>query len=65
VKLSLIPLLLTGESISREVRKALLENRLQDAAKLLVQKDGLSWIEASQLLDVPVCREVTPSARNG
>jgi len=60
MKLSLIPLLLAGESISPEVRQALLENRLQDAADLLMQKYGLSCVEASQLLDVSACGEGSP-----
>ncbi len=55
MKLSFIPLLVTGESISPEVRQALLENRLQDAAELLMQDYGLSCVESGQLLDVSVC----------
>ncbi|MBI1994303.1 MAG: hypothetical protein HYS67_07835 [Deltaproteobacteria bacterium] len=52
---SIVPLLLAGQSISPEVRQALLENRLQDAAILLMQKHGLSCIEAGHLLDVSAC----------
>jgi len=55
MKFSIVPLLITGQSISPEVRQALRENRLQDAAKLIMQKYGLSCIEAGQLLDVPAC----------
>jgi hypothetical protein len=57
---SLVPLLLTGEGISPEARQALRENRLQDAGELLMQKYGLTCIEASHLLDVPLCKESTP-----
>ena len=42
MKFSLVPLLITGQSISPEVRQALRENRLQDAAKLIMQEYGLS-----------------------
>lgn len=55
MKLSFVPLLLAGKSISPEARQALLENRLQDAAILLMQKHGLSCIEAGHLLDVSAC----------
>ena len=55
MKFSIVPLLITGQSISPEVRQALRENRLQDAAKLIMQEYGLSCIEAGQLLDVPAC----------
>ncbi|HSE88297.1 MAG TPA: hypothetical protein VLJ79_18900 [Candidatus Binatia bacterium] len=52
---SLVPLLIGGESISSEIRQALQENRLQDAAKLIMQEHGLSCVEAGQLLDVAAC----------
>jgi len=55
MKLSIVPLLITGQSISPEIQEALRENRLQDAAKLIIQQYGLSCIEAGQLLDVAVC----------
>ena len=55
MKFSLVPLLITGQSISPEVRQALRENRLQDATKLIMQEYGLSCIEAGQLLDVAAC----------
>jgi hypothetical protein len=51
---SIVPLLLAGEGISPEGRQALRENRLGDAAQLLMQEYGLSCIEASDLLDVSV-----------
>jgi hypothetical protein len=55
MKLSIVPLLITGQSISPEIQEALRENRLQDAAKLIMQQYGLSCIETGQLLDVAVC----------
>jgi hypothetical protein len=55
MKLSFIPLLLAGESVSPEVRQALVENRLQDAADLLIRQYGLNCLEASELLDVSAC----------
>jgi len=42
MSLSVVPLLLAGESISPAARQALLENRLQDAAGVLMQKYRLS-----------------------
>ena len=55
MKLSLVQLLITGQSISPEIRQALRENRLKDAAELIMQQYGLSCIEAGQLLDVAAC----------
>jgi hypothetical protein len=52
---SLVPLLLGNRQIPTEVRRALFENRLQDAAELLMQEYGLSCSEASQLLNIPAC----------
>ena len=52
---SLVPLLLVNKQIPAEVRKALVENRLQDAAELIMQQYGLDCIEASHLLDVSAC----------
>lgn len=52
---SRVPLLLAGQAISDEVKRALVENRSQDAAVLLMQEFGLSCIEASDLLDVSAC----------
>jgi len=57
MKLSFVPLLLSRESLSHETRQALLENRLQDAAELLMQQYGLTCIEAGELLDVSACKE--------
>jgi hypothetical protein len=55
MKFSLVPLLLANRDISSEARKALLENRLQDAAAVLMEQNGLSCVEAGQLLDVTPC----------
>src|SRR5712692_4810420 len=54
-RFSLVPLLLADGEISTEARRALLENRLEDAAQALIQEDGLSCIEAGDLLDVSAC----------
>jgi hypothetical protein len=55
MKFSLVPLLLANRDIPAEARRALVENRLQDAAELLMHEYGLSCIEASDLLDVSAC----------
>jgi len=56
-KFSLVPMLLTGESISLEARQALRENRIRDAADILIKEYGLTCIEAGQLLDVSACED--------
>jgi hypothetical protein len=55
MKFSLVPLLLTGQSISAEARQALRENRLKDAAVIIMEEYGLSCAEASDLLSVSAC----------
>jgi len=55
MNLSVVPLLLTEDEIPAEARQALAENRLLDAAELLMHKYGLSCIEASHLLDISAC----------
>jgi hypothetical protein len=55
MKLSFVPLLLASRDISAEARKALLENRLRDAATMLMEQNKLSCIEASELLDLSAC----------
>ena len=57
MKFSLIPLLLTGQSISPEARQALRENRLKDAAEILMEQYGLNCGEAGDLLDVSACED--------
>jgi hypothetical protein len=54
---SLIPLLIFSDAISTETRKALRENRLQDAAKRLIKEHGLTCREVEDLLDVVLCKE--------
>jgi hypothetical protein len=55
MKFSIVPLLIGGESISPEIKQALQENRLRDAAQLIMQQYGLSCVEAGQLLDASAC----------
>jgi len=55
MKFSIVPLLIGGQSISPEVKQALRENRLPEAAQLLMQEYGLSCVEAGQLLDISAC----------
>jgi hypothetical protein len=57
MKFSLVPLLLTGQSISTEARHALRENRLKDAAEILMEQYGLSCAEAGELVDVSACEQ--------
>ena len=55
MKFSLVPLLITGQTISSEMRQALRENSLQEAAAIIIQQYGLSCVEVGQLLDLSVC----------
>ena len=48
-------LLITGRSITPEIREALRENRLREAATFIMQEYALSCVEAGQLLDVSAC----------
>ena len=52
---SLVPMLLAGISISREIKRALRENRLHDAGRMLMTSYGLSCAEVRYLLDFPLC----------
>lgn len=52
---SVLPLLLVNRDISAEARRALVENRLQDAAQLLMRQYALSCLEVSHLVDISVC----------
>ncbi len=54
---SLVPLLLGNRDISDATRQALLENRFQNAAELIMQDYGLNCIEVGHLLDVSACSE--------
>lgn len=55
MKFSLVPLLITGQTISNEIRQALRENRLQEAAASIIQQYGLNCVEVGQLLDLSAC----------
>ena len=57
MKFSLVPMLLTGQSISPDARQALRENRLRDAAEILMEQYGLSCAEAGELVDVSACEQ--------
>ncbi len=57
MKFSIVPLLLTGKSISSDARQALSENRMEDAAAILMEQYGLNCTEAGQLLDFSICSE--------
>jgi hypothetical protein len=57
MKFSLVPLLVTGQSISAEARQALRANRLKDAAEILMDQYGLSCVEAGELVDVSACEQ--------
>jgi hypothetical protein len=52
---SMVPLLLASRDLSADARRALAENRLLDAAGLLMHEHGLSCVEAGDLLDVSAC----------
>ena len=56
-KFTIVPMLLTGKSISAEARQALRENRLKDAADIIMKEYGLNCDEASQLLDILACND--------
>lgn len=52
---SIVPMLLVSETIPAAARQALSENRLQEAAEILMREFGLSCIEAGHLLDISAC----------
>jgi hypothetical protein len=55
MKISFVPLLIEGKTLSPETRDALRENRREDAAALLMQQYDLDCREAGALVDVSVC----------
>jgi hypothetical protein len=57
MKLSLVPLLLNGESLSPETKAALREDRRRDAAVLLMEQYDLDCREAGELVDTAICGE--------
>jgi hypothetical protein len=52
---SLVPLLVGGESISPAARQALRENRVKDAANMIMRDYGLSCVEVGNLLNLRAC----------
>ena len=54
-KFSLVPLLLNGQTISSQAREALRENRIKDAAVMLMNDYGLTCREVGDLLNVGAC----------
>jgi hypothetical protein len=62
--LTLMPMLLAGQSISPDVRQALRENRLEDAAELLMREHGLTRGETSELLGVELGRSFSRSKKS-
>lgn len=52
---SLVPMLMTGQSISSNAREALRENRIEEASVILMQEYGLSCDEVSDLLNERAC----------
>lgn len=59
MKLSLVPLLLSGKMLSPEARNALMENRRTDAGILLMQQYDLDCREAGELVDASICDQET------
>jgi hypothetical protein len=57
MKLSFVPLLLDGKTLSPEARDALQDGRREDAAVLLMHQYYLDCREAGALLDVSMCDE--------
>ena len=57
MKLSFVPLLLGGKTLSPEARDALQDDRREDAAALLMHQYDLDCREAGALLDVSMCDE--------
>jgi hypothetical protein len=57
MKLSFVPLLLGGKTLSPETESALRENRREDAAVLLMEEYDLDCREAGELVDATVCDE--------
>ena len=64
MSLTLVPMLLAGQSISPDVRQALRENRLEDAAQLLMRECGLTRAETSDLLGVDLGSSIRSKSSN-
>jgi hypothetical protein len=48
---------MVNEDLSAETREALLEHRLEDAAKRLMQDFDLSCVAVGDLLNIAVCED--------
>lgn len=55
MKFSLLPLLIAGQTLTTDIRRALSENRLQEAAASIMREYGLTCVEVGQLLDLSAC----------
>jgi|SRR4030095_8234435 hypothetical protein len=58
------PLLFADTQIPSDVRQALVENRLQDAAIILMEEYGLSCVEVTHLLDMSPCKKNSARSSN-
>ena len=63
-RLSVVPLLIADTQIPSDVRQALVENRLQDAAIILMEEYGLSCVEVTHLLDMSPCKKNSARSSN-
>ena len=63
-RLSVVPLLFADTQIASDVRQALVENRLQDAAIILMEEYGLSCVEVTHLLDMSPCKKNSARSSN-
>jgi hypothetical protein len=57
MKFSLVPLLLGGESISAEAKRALRENRIEDAADILIAEHEFNCVEVGHLSRIAACAD--------
>ncbi len=60
---SLLPMLLTGPSLSASAREALRENRIEESAAILMKEYGLTCHEVDDLLNQRVCETTRPKDR--
>jgi len=57
MSLSLIPLLISSDTISAETQRTLREHRLHDAAKRLMKEHGLTCREVEDLLGIVLWKD--------
>jgi len=57
MKFSLLPLLIAGQTLTADIRRALSDNRLKEAAASIMREYGLTCVEVGQLLDLSVCAD--------